>query len=72
MTDEQKAAALAAQQTQATALAAANNVLGQIRAALSVENDTEILSRLTSLSAQAADGATYKVKVTEQACGAGI
>ncbi|URJ42241.1 hypothetical protein [Paenibacillus polymyxa] len=71
VTDEQKAA-LAAAQTQATALAAANNVLGQIRAALNVENDTDILSKLTSLSAQAADGVTYKVKVTEQACGAGV
>lgn len=71
MNEEQKAA-LAAAQTQATALAAANNVLGQIRAALSVENDTDILSKLTSLSAQAADGVTYKVKVTEQACGAGV
>ncbi|MCP3778799.1 hypothetical protein [Paenibacillus sp. MZ03-122A] len=71
VTDEQKAA-LAAAQTQATALAAANNVLGQIRTALSVENDIDILSKLTSLSAQAADGVTYKVKVTEQACGAGV
>ncbi|ODA09235.1 hypothetical protein [Paenibacillus polymyxa] len=71
VTDEQKAA-LAGAQTQATALAAANNVLGQIRAALSVENDTDILSKLTSLSAQAADGVTYKVKITEQACGAGV
>ncbi|MCL6605647.1 MAG: hypothetical protein K6T94_22515 [Paenibacillus sp.] len=72
VTDEQKAAALAAQQTQATALATANSVLGQIRAVLSVENDSEILSKLTSLSTQALDGATYKVKVTEQACGAGV
>ncbi|OMF72487.1 hypothetical protein BK143_09465 [Paenibacillus peoriae] len=71
VTDEQKAA-LATAQTQATALAAANNVLGQIRTALSVENDIDILSKLTSLSAQAADGVTYKVKVTEQACGAGV
>ncbi|SPY16107.1 Uncharacterised protein [Paenibacillus polymyxa] len=71
VTDEQKAA-LAAAQTQATALAAANSVLGQIRATLSVDNDSDILSKLTSLSAQAADGATYKVKITEQACGAGV
>lgn len=71
MTEEQKAA-LAASQTQATALAAANGVLGQVRAALGVENDTDIPAKLTALSAQAADGAAYKVKVTEQACGAGV
>ncbi|MEK4451635.1 hypothetical protein [Paenibacillus sp. FSL L8-0506] len=71
VTDEQKAA-LAAAQTQATALAAANGVLGQVRAALGVENDTDIPAKLTALSAQAADGAAYKVKVTEQACGAGV
>lgn len=71
VTDEQKAA-LVAQQTQANALAAANGVLGQIRTALSVENDNDILAKLTSLSAQARDGEAYKVKVTEQACGAGV
>ncbi|AIQ29361.1 hypothetical protein P40081_15290 [Paenibacillus sp. FSL P4-0081] len=71
VTEEQKAA-LAAAQTQATALAAANGVLGQIRVALGVENDADIQAKLTALSAQAADGAAYKVKVTEQACGAGV
>lgn len=71
VTEEQKAA-LAAAQTQATALAAANGVLGQVRVALGVENDADIAAKLTALSAQAADGAAYKVKVTEQACGAGV
>lgn len=71
VTEEQKAA-LAAAQTQAIALAAANGVLGQVRAALGVENDADIKAKLTALSAQAADGAAYKVKVTEQACGAGV
>lgn len=71
VTEEQKAA-LAAAQTQATALAAANGVLGQVRAALGVENDADISAKLTALNAQAADGAAYKVKVTEQACGAGV
>lgn len=71
VTDEQKAA-LAAAQTQATALAAANGILGQVRAALGVESDAEIPAKLTALSAQAADVAMYKIKVTEQACGAGI
>ncbi|WP_405176345.1 hypothetical protein MHI27_11930 [Paenibacillus sp. FSL H8-0261] len=61
MTDEQKAV-----------LAAANGVLGQVRLALGVENDADIPAKLTELSAQAADGAAYKVKVTEQACGAGV
>lgn len=70
--NEEQKAALAAAQTQATALAAANGVLGQVRAALGVENDTDITAKLTALSAQAADGAAYKVKVTEQACGAGV
>ncbi|OKP95394.1 hypothetical protein [Paenibacillus sp. P46E] len=71
VTEEQKAA-LAAAQTQATALTAANGVLGQVRAALGVESDADIPAKLTALSAQAADGAAYKVKVTEQACGAGV
>lgn len=65
VTEEQKAA-LAAAQTQATALAAASGVLGQVRVALGVENDADITAKLTALSAQAADGAAYKVKVTEQ------
>ncbi|WKL02432.1 hypothetical protein Q0F98_40815 [Paenibacillus amylolyticus] len=67
VTEEQKAA-LAAAQTQTIALTAANSVLGQVRAALGVENDADITSRLAALSAQAADGAVYKTKVTEQAC----
>ena len=71
VTDEQKAA-LAAQQTQSIALAAANGILGQIRTLLSVDNDNDILSKLTLLSAQAIDGEAYKVKVTETACGAGV
>lgn len=70
--NEEQKAALAAAQTQATALAAATGVLGQIRAALGVENDADIQAKLTALNAQAADGAAYKVKVTEQACGAGV
>jgi hypothetical protein len=49
-----------------------NGLLTQIRTALGVTADGEILSKLTSLSAQAADGVQYKTKVTEQACGAGV
>ncbi|OAZ49055.1 hypothetical protein [Paenibacillus polymyxa] len=71
MNEEQKAA-LAEAQTQATALAVANGVLGQVRATLGVESDAEIPAKLTALSVQATDGALYKVKVTEQACGAGV
>ncbi|MET3828634.1 hypothetical protein ABIC86_000094 [Paenibacillus sp. DS2363] len=71
VTEEQKAA-LAASQTQTIALTAANSVLGQVRATLGVENDADITSKLATLSAQAADGAVYKTKVTEQACGAGV
>ncbi|MGR6763193.1 hypothetical protein ACU1JV_15250 [Paenibacillus sp. T2-29] len=71
MNEEQKAA-LAEAQTQATALAVANGVLGQVRATLGVESDAEIPAKLTALSVQATDGAMYKVKVTEQACGAGV
>ncbi|MFT9371689.1 MAG: hypothetical protein ABF621_24025 [Paenibacillus polymyxa] len=71
MNEEQKAA-LAEAQTQATALAVANGVLRQVRATLGVESDAEIPAKLTALSVQATDGALYKVKVTEQACGAGV
>ncbi|MDT0123885.1 hypothetical protein Q9R46_14585 [Paenibacillus sp. RRE4] len=70
--NEEQKAALAAAQTQANALAAANGVLGQVRAVLGVESDTDIPAKITALSAQAVDGAAYKVKVTEQACGAGV
>lgn len=71
VTEEQKAA-LAVAQTQAIALTAANSVLGQVRAALGVENDADIAAKLATLSAQASDGLVYKTKVTEQACGAGV
>lgn len=71
VTEEQKAT-LAAAQTQTIALTAANSVLGQVRAALGVENDADITAKLATLSAQAADGAVYKTKVTEQTCGAGV
>ncbi|PZT54145.1 hypothetical protein [Paenibacillus silvae] len=70
--NEEQKAALAAAQNQANALAKANGVLGQVRAALGVENDADIVSSLTTLSSQAADGLVYKTKVTEQACGAGV
>lgn len=72
VTDQEKAAAFAAQQTQATLLATANALLGQVRTALSVENDSDILSKLASLSALAEDGKTYKLKIIEEACGAGV
>lgn len=72
VSENEKQTALAAQQEQANALAKANSLLGQIRASLGVENDSDILSKLTALNAQAADGAAYKVKTIEQACGAGV
>ncbi|MGG6309795.1 hypothetical protein [Paenibacillus macerans] len=53
-------------------LSRATNLLDQIKTALSVENDNDILNKLTALNTQAADGAAYKVKITEQACGAGV
>lgn len=71
MKEEQKGS-LGTQQEQANALAKANSLLGQIRTTLGVENDSDILNKLASLNAQAADGAAYKVKITEQACGAGV
>lgn len=72
VSENEKQAALAAQQEQANALAKANSLLGQIRASLGVENDSDILSKLTALNAQATDGAAYKVKTIELACGAGV
>lgn len=61
VTDEQKAA-----------LAATGGLLGQIRTALGITNDSDIVGKIASLSAQAADGEAYKIKVTDQACSAGI
>lgn len=71
VSDQQKTALLT-QQDQASALTQANTLLGQVRSALGVENDAEIVSKLSALNAQAVDGVTYKTKITEQACGAGI
>lgn len=53
-------------------LSQATNLLGQIKTALSVESDSDILNKLAALNTQATDGAAYKVKITEQACGAGV
>jgi hypothetical protein len=61
VTEEQKAA-----------LAATGGLLGQIRTALGLTNDSDIVGKIASLSAQAADGEAYKMKVTDQACSAGI
>lgn len=71
MADEQKVAEAALQKAQ-TDLNALNGLLTQIRTALGVTTDDGILTKITSLSAQAAVGESYKVKVTEEACGAGV
>ncbi|MHA7963534.1 hypothetical protein ACX93W_05255 [Paenibacillus sp. CAU 1782] len=71
VTEEQKAA-LAAQQTQAASLSAATFVLGQVRIALGVETDAEIVGKLASLSTQAEDGKAYKLKLIDETCGAGV
>ena len=55
-----------------TAGDASNGLLTQIRTALGLTTDSEILAKLTSLSTQAKDGELYKLKITEQACGAGV
>jgi hypothetical protein len=72
MTDAEKAQALQLSQAQAEALAQATGLLNQIRTALGVDADAGILAKLTVLSGQAQDGATYKTKMTEEACGAGV
>lgn len=59
------------QQAQA-ALTQANGLLGQIRVSLGVDNDSEILAKLSALSAQAQVGEQYKLKVIDEACGAGV
>ena len=55
-----------------TAGDASTGLLTQIRTALGLTADSEILAKLTSLSTQAKDGELYKLKITEQACGAGV
>ncbi|WP_246862848.1 hypothetical protein [Paenibacillus cellulosilyticus] len=67
MTDAQKAA-LAGQPNQT----GAEELLGQIRLSLNVQQNGEILGRLIALHAQAADGLAYKQKITDEACGAGV
>lgn len=59
------------QQAQAS-LTQANALLGQIKTALAVENDGGILTKIASLSAQAQVGEQYKLKVIDEACGAGV
>ncbi|MCR8656940.1 hypothetical protein [Paenibacillus endoradicis] len=71
VTEEQKAAALAAQQSQ-IALTTATGLLGQIRTALSVESDADILAKLSVINDQAEDGRTFKLKIVDEACGAGV
>jgi hypothetical protein len=71
VTDAEKAAALAAQQN-LSALTAANVLLGQVRTALGVDADSGILAKLSTLGSQATDGAAYKLKLVEEACGAGV
>ncbi|MDK8182105.1 hypothetical protein [Paenibacillus sp. UMB4589-SE434] len=64
VTDEQKAAALAAHQT--------TNVLSQIKTALGVETDDTILAKINALSVQAKVGEQYKLNLIEEASGAGV
>jgi hypothetical protein len=71
VTEEQKAA-LAAQQTQAASLAAATLLLGQVKTALGVETDADIIGKLASLTTQAEDGKAYKLKLIDETCGAGV
>ncbi|MNC30556.1 hypothetical protein D3C75_788440 [compost metagenome] len=66
-----KEQAVQLQQVQA-ALSQANGLLGQIRLAIGVEADTGILAKITALSAQAQVGEQYKLKVIDEACGAGV
>ncbi|QDH23462.1 hypothetical protein [Saccharibacillus brassicae] len=60
------------QQKQAAALAAAKNQLGRIRDQLGLAEDADVMAHLKSLTAKAADGETYKEKLIDQACGAGV
>ncbi|MDF2651334.1 MAG: hypothetical protein K0Q73_7139 [Paenibacillus sp.] len=71
MSDAQKQAELALQQAQ-SALGISNGILAQIKTALGLTSDESILAKITALSAQAKDGETYKTKITEEACGAGV
>ncbi len=55
-----------------TALGKANGLLSQIITALGITSEDGILTKITALSGQAKDGETYKTKITEEACGAGV
>jgi hypothetical protein len=70
-TPQQMANDQALQQAQA-ALSTATGLLGQIRTTLGVSADGDIITKITVLSEQAQVGEKYKVKVTEEACGAGV
>jgi hypothetical protein len=71
MSDAQKAAETALLQAQA-ALGVSTGLIGSIRTTLGVTSDEGILAKITALSVQAAVGEQYKVKITEEACGAGV
>ncbi|MCR8633484.1 hypothetical protein [Paenibacillus radicis (ex Xue et al. 2023)] len=71
MSDAQKQVELDLQQAQ-SALNVSNGLLAQITAALGATSNEGILAKITALSAQAKDGETYKTKITEEACGAGV
>jgi hypothetical protein len=68
---EVKAQTEALTQTKA-ALDKSNGLIGQIKTSLGIESEEGIVAKLTSLTAQAKDGDTYKNKLTEEACGAGV
>jgi hypothetical protein len=71
MGDTQKELELNLQQTKA-ALDTATGILNKVRLALSAEGDSEILGKLTALTAQAEDGKAYKLKLVDETCGAGV
>jgi hypothetical protein len=54
------------------ALDKSNGLIGQIKTSLGIESEEGIVAKITALSAQAKDGETYKTKITEEACGAGV
>jgi hypothetical protein len=54
------------------ALDKSNGLIGQIKAALGFDNEDGIVAKIVTLVSQAKDGETYKDKLTEEACGAGV
>ncbi|WP_243643884.1 hypothetical protein [Paenibacillus pinisoli] len=71
MGDTQKEMELTLQQMK-LALTTATGLINQIRTVLNVQGDSEIIGKLAALNADAEDGKSYKLKLVEETCGAGV